>query len=234
MPLADPHCHTLASDGMVTPAELVDAAVNAGLDCIAITDHDTMAAAREVVERGQAAGLKVVAGQEVTTKAPAQTHILGWFLEKPIKRGMSVADTVKAIHDQGGLVIIPHPFMPVYFGSIQPGMLRRLIEKESVEGIEVLHTVPVGARRRKMLDDFINANRERVGAAIGASDCHFGSHDIAQVVTSYEGDFRTAILERKTMPRRGPTKRNVPRDMALRQQWKAMVELPLRRMRGEI
>jgi predicted metal-dependent phosphoesterase TrpH len=146
MKVADPHCHTQASDGMVTPAQLVDAALKAGLDLIAITDHDTMAAASDVKERGEAAGLAVVAGQEVTTKWPAQTHILGWFLEKPIKRSMSVADTVAAIHDQGGLVIIPHPFMPVYFGSIQPEMLRRLIEKEPVDGIELMYTAPAPPR----------------------------------------------------------------------------------------
>jgi len=219
---------------MVTPAELVDAAVKAGLDLIAVTDHDTMASAREVVERGEAAGLAVVAGQEVTTGWPAQTHILGWFLEKPIKRGMSVADTAAAIHGQGGLVIVPHPFMPVYFGSIQPNMLRRLIDKEPVDGIEVLSTVPVGSRRRKILDDFISTNRDRVGARIGASDCHFGRHDIAQVVTAYEGDFRTAIMQRTTAPRRGPNKRNVPIEIVLRQQWRAMVELPIRRLRGQI
>lgn len=234
MRLADPHCHTLASDGMVTPAELVDAAVGAGLNLIAITDHDTMASAREVVERGEAAGIAVVAGQEVTTGWPAQTHILGWFLEKPIKRGMSVADTVAAIHDQGGLVIIPHPFMPVYFGSIQPDMLRRLIEKEPVDGIEVMFTAPAGARRRKKLDNFIDANRERLGALIGASDCHFGRHDIAQVLTSYEGDFRTAVLERATTPRRGRTTRSLPTGMVLRQQWRSMVDLPVRRLRGRV
>lgn len=234
MPVADPHCHTLASDGMVTPEELVEAAVNAGLDLIAITDHDTMASAREVVERGEAAGLAVVAGQEVTTAWPAQTHILGWFLQKPIRRGMSVADSVAAIHDQGGLVVVPHPFMPVYFGSIQPEMLRRLIEKHPVDGIEVMFTAPAGARRRKMLDEFITANRDRVGALIGASDCHFGRHDIAQVLTAYEGDFRTAVLQRKTKPRRGQAKRRVPRDVVLRQQWRAMVELPVRRLRGQL
>jgi len=234
MPLADPHCHTLASDGMVTPAELVDAAVGSGLDLIAITDHDTMANAREVVERGKAAGIAVVAGQEVTTAWPAQTHILGWFLEKPIKRGMSVAETAAAIHYQGGLVIIPHPFIPAYFASIQPDMLRRLIDKEPVDGMEVMFTAPTGARRRKMLDDFIDANRERVGAAIGASDCHFGRHDIGQVLTAFEGDFRTAVLERKTTPRRGRAKRGVPAGLILRQQWRSMVQLPIRRLRGQI
>lgn len=232
--IADPHCHTLASDGMVTPAELVDAAVATGLNLIAVTDHDTMASAREVKERGEAAGIAVVAGQECTTKWPAQTHILGWFLEKPVKRSMSVADTVAAIHDQGGLVVIPHPFMPVYFGSIQPHMLRSLIEKEAVDGIEVLFTAPAGARRRRMLDEFVNANRERLGAEIGSSDCHFGRHDIAQVVTAFEGDFRTAVVQRKTTPRRGQAKRSVPADLTLRQQWRSLVDLPIRRMRGEI
>jgi predicted metal-dependent phosphoesterase TrpH len=219
---------------MVTPAELVDAAVRAGINLIGITDHDTMANAREVHERGEAAGIAVVMGQEVTTKWPAQTHILGWFLEKPIKRSLSVADTVKAIHDQGGLVIIPHPFMPVYFGSIQPWMLRTLIEEQQVDGIEVLFTAPAGARRRRLLNEFIAANRERLGAEIGASDCHFGFHDIGQVVTAYEGDFRTAVLEHKTTPRRGRARGSIPAQMSLRQQWRSMVDLPLRRLRGEV
>ncbi len=231
MARADPHCHTDASDGMVTAAELVDAAVKAGLDLIAVTDHDTMASVHEAGARGEAVGLTVVPGQEVTTKAPAQTHILGWFLDQPIRRGMSIEDTVKAIHAQGGLVIIPHPFMPVYFGSIQPGMLRRLLEREHVDGIEMLSTVPIGSARRKLLREFFDSNRERLGAAIGASDCHFGVADLGRVLTTYEGDFRTAVTEVKTTPAMG-TRRRVPTGIALRQQWRALVELPIRRLRG--
>jgi hypothetical protein len=228
---ADPHCHTIASDGMVTAAELVDAAVKARIDLIAVTDHDTMDSVDEARTRGQAVGLTVVAGQEVTTKGPAQTHILGWFLEKPVKRGMSLEDTVAAIHEQGGLVIIPHPFMPVYFGSIQPGMLRRLLERERVDGIEMMSTVPVGATRRKLLHEFFDANRERLGAPIGASDCHFGAADMGRVLTSFEGDFRTAVLERTTKPMLG-VRRRVPTGIVLRQQWRALVDLPVRRFRG--
>jgi predicted metal-dependent phosphoesterase TrpH len=228
---ADPHCHTTASDGMVGPAELVDAAVKAGLDLIAVTDHDTMDSVREVQSRGEAAGLTVVAGQEVTTKWPAQTHILGWFLEKPITRGMSLEDTVAAIHAQGGLVIVPHPFMPVYFASIQPGMLRRLIEEQSVDGIEMLSTVPMGGARRKQLHEFYDANRERLGAAIGASDCHFGTSDMGRALTQFEGDFRTAVMERTTKPVPG-VRHRVPTGIALRQQWRALVELPIERMRS--
>jgi len=230
---ADPHCHTFASDGMVSPKELIDAAVASGLDLIAVTDHDTMASVNEVRERGAAAGLTVVPGQEVTTRAPAQTHLLGWFLEKPVKRGLSLEDSVAAIHDTGGLAIIPHPFMPVYFGSIQPGMLRRLIEKHPVDGIEVMFTAPIGKRRRAVLDAFLAANGERLGAHIGASDCHFGGHDMGRVLTAYEGDFRAAVLERRTEPRLGK-RRAVPTGMAMRQQWRALVEVPVLRLRGRL
>ncbi len=234
MPLADPHCHTTASDGMVTPAELVDAAVKAHLDLIAVTDHDTMAGVKEVQERGEAAGLAVVAGQEVTTKWPAQTHVMGWFLERPIKRGMSLEDSVAAIHDQGGLVIIPHPFMPVFFGSIQPAMLQRLLERHPVDGIEMMFTAPIGERRRAHLKEFYARNSERLGAAIGGSDCHFGSRDIGQVLTSYEGDFRTAIQLRATKPQAGRPRGNIPAGTLLLQQWRALVELPLMRLRGQL
>jgi hypothetical protein len=217
---------------MVTPAKLVDAAVKAGVDLIAVTDHDTMASVKETQARGEAAGLTVVAGQEVTTAWPAQTHIVGWFLEKPIKRGMSLEETVVAIHAQGGLVMVPHPFMPVYFGSIQPGMLRRLIEKQSVDAIEMLSTVPIGATRRKVLHEFWEANRERLGAPIGASDCHFGPADMARAMTEFDGDFRTAVMERRTKPVAG-VRHRVPTGIALRQQWRALVELPIERMRGK-
>jgi hypothetical protein len=123
--------------------------------------------------------------------------------------------------------------MPVYFGSIQPGMLRRLLERHSVDGIEMLSTVPIGSARRKLLDEFFDGNRERLGAAIGASDCHFGVSDIGRVLTSYEGDFRTAVLEQTTRPMAG-MRRRVPTAIALRQQWRALVDLPIRRLRGRL
>jgi hypothetical protein len=219
---------------MVTPRELVDAAVAAKLDLIAVTDHDTMDSVKKAQDYGDRAGIVVVAGQEITTAWPAQTHILGWFLQTPVRRGMLPEDTVKAIHDQGGLAIIPHPFMPVYFGSIQPGMLARLIDKTPVDGIEMGFTVPIGARRRKLLEQFFAQSSERLGAAVGGSDCHFGPHDIAQVVTTYDGDFRTALTQRQTSPQRLRRAGAPPPGLVVRQQWRSLVELPLRRLRGQL
>jgi len=232
--IADPHCHTTASDGMVSPAELVKAAAQAHLDLIAVTDHDTMRSVRDAQAYGEDAGVKVVAGEEITTAWPAQTHMMGWFLTSSVRRGMTLADTVDAIHDQGGLAIVPHPFMPLYFGSIQPGMLRRLIEKHTVDGIETVFTVPIGARRRRLLAEFYAANRERLGAALGGSDCHFGTHDIASAVTEYEGDFRQAILNRGTEPRRLRYAGPAPATLVLRQQWRSLVDLPVRRLLGQL
>ncbi len=233
MSLADPHCHTTASDGMVEPAELVRAALERDLRLIAVCDHDTMASAAEVRARGEAAGLAVVCGEEITTRWPAQTHVVGWFLERPVRSGMTLEDTVDAIHDQGGLAIIPHPFMPTYFASCQPGMLARLIERHPVDGVEVEHPSPTSARRRRLLAQFYDANRERLGAAVGASDSHFGRHDLGQALTEFEGDtvedFRRAVLERRTVARRVRSA-SVPLGIALRQQWRSLVVLPARRL----
>jgi hypothetical protein len=159
--------------------------------------------------------------------------MLAWFLERPVRSGMSLRDTVRAIHDAGGLAIVPHPFMPVYFGSIQPGMLRRLLETETVDGIEVVFTAPIGSRRRAVLDRFVAAHRERLGAQIGSSDSHFGAHDLGRVLTAYEGDFRRAVEGRTTAPRMG-RRRPVPLTAAARQQWRSLVEVPVRRLRGTL
>jgi hypothetical protein len=86
--------------------------------------------------------------------------------------------------------------------------------------------------RRKVLHEFWEANRERLGAPIGASDCHFGPADMARAMTEFDGDFRTAVMERRTKPVAG-VRHRVPTGIALRQQWRALVELPIERMRGK-
>src|SRR5260370_17155559 len=79
-----------------------------------------------------------------------------------------------------------------------------------------------------MLDELSGARRQRLGALIGATDCHFGRHDIARVITAYEGAFRTAGLEPTTTPRRGRARAGVPAELALRRQWRAPGHLPVR------
>jgi hypothetical protein len=100
--------HTTASDGWPAPHELVDQARRVGLDVIAVTDHDTIEGALRAADYASRwSGVHVVVGEEVSSR---NGHIVGLFLEKRIRPGMTAAATVHAIHDQGGLAVAVHPF----------------------------------------------------------------------------------------------------------------------------
>jgi len=82
--LIDLHTHTNESDGTYTPFELVDAAMAAGLDALAISDHDTLAGYDQALPRAREKGLDLVCGIELSTKARGKTvHLLGYFLNNP-------------------------------------------------------------------------------------------------------------------------------------------------------
>ena len=82
MGTVDLHIHTTASDGTLTPAEVVDLAKSLGLEAIAITDHDTAAGAGPGVAAGLAAGLEVIPGIEVSVDFRGrEIHILGYFID---------------------------------------------------------------------------------------------------------------------------------------------------------
>ena len=69
----DLHCHSTASDGTLTPAQLMTAGVAAGLDVMAITDHDTTGGWAEAAE-ARPDGLALVRGSELSCKWHAPGH----------------------------------------------------------------------------------------------------------------------------------------------------------------
>lgn len=75
---ADLHTHTTASDGQYTPTELVGLAKAAGIQALAITDHDTIAGVDEAMEAGKALGLRVIRGVELSAREYPNFHILGY------------------------------------------------------------------------------------------------------------------------------------------------------------
>jgi predicted metal-dependent phosphoesterase TrpH len=103
----DLHCHTSASfDCLARPADVVRAAAERGLTHLVISDHeriDGALAARDAAP----AGLTVIVGEEIKT---SDGDLTAAFLERPVPPGMSAAETVAAVREQGGLVGIPHPF----------------------------------------------------------------------------------------------------------------------------
>ena len=60
--LADLHTHSTASDGQYSPGKLVDKAQQAGVEVLALTDHDTVSGLDEAVQAGQALGFTVLRG----------------------------------------------------------------------------------------------------------------------------------------------------------------------------
>ena len=106
----DLHMHTDHSGDCATPVEvLLQTARDRGLGAIAITDHNEVSGALEA--RRIAEGMddiKVIVAEEV--KTAEQGEVIGLFIEEKIPKGMTMAETIAAIREQGGLVYVPHPF----------------------------------------------------------------------------------------------------------------------------
>lgn len=86
--VVDLHAHTTASDGQHSPSTLVEMASVAGLEVLAVTDHDTTSGIAEAMEAGMRLGIEVVPGIELSAEPPKtpggvrnQCHILGLYVD---------------------------------------------------------------------------------------------------------------------------------------------------------
>jgi predicted metal-dependent phosphoesterase TrpH len=80
--MIDLHAHTTASDGSLTPTQLVALAKETGLAALGVTDHDTVAGLAEADAAALAAGLILVPGVELSVDYPhGQFHLLGYFVD---------------------------------------------------------------------------------------------------------------------------------------------------------
>ena len=102
---ADLHVHThYSEDSISSPEKIVQHCLKAGINCLAITDHDEISGAFEVK---RLAPFKVIIGEEILT---SQGEIIGYFLSEKIQPRLSPEETVARIKAQGGLACIPHPY----------------------------------------------------------------------------------------------------------------------------
>ncbi|MGI8586889.1 MAG: PHP domain-containing protein [Chloroflexia bacterium] len=82
MPKLDLHSHTIASDGLLAPAELVRLAHEVGLTTLAVTDHDTTAGLAEARAAAEPLGIEIVNGVEFACEMPhGEIHILGYLFD---------------------------------------------------------------------------------------------------------------------------------------------------------
>jgi len=122
------HTHTIASDGENTYHEMVDGAVEEGLDFLVITDHHKIsAAARFYCPRERR--LLCVLGEEINT---LEGHMLAVGIKEAVPGGLSAQETIDSIHLQGGLAIAAHLNEPHGYGINQTD-LEKLVGLDAVE-----------------------------------------------------------------------------------------------------
>ncbi len=199
---ADIHIHSAADDGLPTPAEILDYAEHhTDLDIIAITDHDTIDGALEALEL--AARLKtrvqVLPGIEVSSRSG---HILALGVTRPIRMLQSLADTIAAVQEQGGFVVVPHPLSWLTFSVGQRALERVLRDQHLAQVLLGLETLNPSLGGRVTCAQVRRLNRERWHLAeTGGSDTHSLSL-IGSAYTRFEGhtveDLRRALEARTT------------------------------------
>ena len=190
--------HTTASDGWPVPSELVDYASATNLDVIAVTDHDTIEGARRAAEYAASCStVQVVVGEEVSSR---DGHIVGLYLERRIRPGMSAAATVHAIHDQGGLAVAVHPFWRTQRqtrGGVVHGV-GWLAAELDFDAVEVENATP-GFYVFNQLARRLNIGLGR--AEVGGSDAHI-LDAVGRAFTEFPGRtpraLRTAIEQGAT------------------------------------
>ena len=104
------HIHTKFSHDSILPFFLLyNKCLKSGIQYIAITEHNNIQGAREFQKYCEERGnkLKVILGEEIMTTGG---EIIGLYICDNIPAGLSPAQTVKMIQEQGGVVYIPHPY----------------------------------------------------------------------------------------------------------------------------
>jgi predicted metal-dependent phosphoesterase TrpH len=93
----DLHCHSSASDGLLSPAAVVGHAHALGLERLALTDHDTLGGLAEAAEAAESLGVRFVPGTEISVRPPSGSmHLLAYL---PSAGAEPLATRIQAIAD---------------------------------------------------------------------------------------------------------------------------------------
>ncbi len=231
---ADLHIHSDVGDGLSSVEEILAFATEfARLDVIAITDHDEIRgalAARDLAASGRYP-CEVIVGTEISTRGG---HLLAYDIDRVFRPYRPLDETIAAVHDAGGFVVVPHPLSWLTH-SVGSRSLRRLAragsghtKPDAVEGFNPSISGRVRHRAAREL------NRASLGLVeIGGSDAHHVAL-VGSGYTTFEGtsaaDLRAGIRF-GTVAWEGTwwTARDHTRDL-WRQQWRSMVRLPAQRV----
>lgn len=206
MGLADLHIHTIYSyDGTTSVPAVLTRARQIGLDVIAITDHDEIAGALKALELASKYDVEVIPGIEITT---AEGDLLALFIQKKVKPGLQLIDTLVRVGELGGICVAPHPT------ATGPGM-------KSLNGLSIIEALQHADASRVLLgietynatvldqtsNKYARTLAERSGVSqTGSSDAHV-LNAIGLGTTEFPGytaeDFAVAIQNNFTRVRKG-------------------------------
>lgn len=199
---ADIHIHTTHSDGLATVEQVLEFVEHeTDLDLIAITDHDIFEGADEA--RNLAARrnyrFQVLTGCEITT---LEGHLLVLGIDTPVRSLQPLAKTIAQVHEQGGVVIAPHPMSWMIRSIGRNGLLRIHHNPNDVvhfDGFETLNPSWAGRAGAKQARA-LNTNLLHL-AETGGSDSHVLT-TVGSAVTRFPGkttdDFLRALSEKTT------------------------------------
>jgi predicted metal-dependent phosphoesterase TrpH len=156
------HCHTHASkDSLTRPIDLISAARRKGIDHVVVTDHNSIAGAREA--QAIAPDLIIVGEEIMTTKG----EILAAFVQEEIPARLSPLETIGRLKEQGAFISVSHPFDELREGGWkEPDLLEIL---PLVDAIEVYNSRCMFPRFNRAAQAF--ARRHNLAGTVG-SDAH--------------------------------------------------------------
>ncbi len=191
---ADLHIHSEYSDGMATVEEILEYVEHkTDLDLIAITDHDMFDGAdvaRELAAKRHYR-FRVLPGMEVTT---IEGHLLALGLDKPVRSLQPLDHTIAQVHEQGGVVIVPHPMSWLIRSVGRRGILRIHNDRDDqvyFDGFEVMNPSFAG-KVTSAQADLLNQQILHL-APTGGSDAHT-LNMIGTGVTNFVGTTDTDLL----------------------------------------
>ncbi len=197
---ADLHIHSHYSrDSFSSLPAILKRAKEQQLDIIAITDHHSIKGAKEAQKMAPEFGLEAIVGEEITSK---EGDIIGLFIQDLIKPKKSVLETIKEIHHQGGLAIVPHPDN-WFLGGIPIKIILEIFTQ--ADGIELFNGSWVGRISQKKIKTFNKAIFNLAPA--GGSDAHL-ARQVGCCYTLFPGkktkDLYSALKEKKTSVKGSP------------------------------